>query len=319
MFRNQGILSPSYIVDGMRVILRGYVSLYERDGQYQLYAQEIRPDGMGELFVAFHRLKDQLADEGLFEQEQKRPIPILPARIGIVTSPTGAALRDILTILGRVKGFKIILIPVPVQGRHAPEEIARAIQLAGTESLVDILIVTRGGGSLEELWAYNAEEVVRAIRRSRVPVITAVGHETDTSLADMAADLRLPTPTAAAEFLVNKHNEAARRVQQLAARVALRLVQVLNASHYRLDWLEQRVISHVPFVLSMKRQQVANLAAKVAALSPLDTLARGYAVCRNADGLVIKDWTQVEQGQDVEVILFRGKLNCRVERSGPDG
>ncbi|HZW49322.1 MAG TPA: exodeoxyribonuclease VII large subunit, partial [Bacillota bacterium] len=189
--------------NAMKVLLRGSVSLYERDGQYQLYATQMEPLGMGSLALALEQMKQRLAAEGLFDANRKTALPFLPKRVGVVTSPTGAAFRDIVNVITRrCPGVEIILAPVLVQGPGAAEQIAEAIQLFNRNRLADVLIVGRGGGSLEELWAFNEEAVARAIADSQIPIVSAVGHETDFTIADFAADLRAPTPSAAAELVV---------------------------------------------------------------------------------------------------------------------
>jgi len=222
--------------DGMRVLVRGQVTVYDRDGQYQLYAREMQPDGIGSLFLAFEQLKRKLAAEGLFDERLKRPIPRFPRTVGVITSPAGAAVRDILTTLSRrFPGVRVIVYAVPVQGEQAAPAIVRAIETMNRLAEADVLIVGRGGGSLEELWAFNEEIVARSIRASAIPVISAVGHETDVTIADFAADLRAATPTAAAELAVPHHLELRQYLAQLDRRMKQGLWAKLRSERERLN------------------------------------------------------------------------------------
>ena len=216
MFRSSAQRLKFLPQDGMRVIVRGRVSLYEWDGQYQLYVDDLQPDGVGALNLAYEQLKEKLSKEGLFAPERKKTLPRYPMRVGVVTSPTGAAVRDIINVLSRRFPLaQIILQPVQVQGADAPGQIADAIRLFNEKKAADVLIVGRGGGSLEELWAFNEEEVARAVAASEIPVVSAVGHETDFTICDFAADLRAPTPSAAAELCVPDAQGELARVQML--------------------------------------------------------------------------------------------------------
>ncbi|WP_029099474.1 exodeoxyribonuclease VII large subunit [Brevibacillus thermoruber] len=226
--------------DGTKVIVRGSISAYERDGTYQLYAREMQPDGLGSLYLAFEQLKAKLAAEGLFAPERKRPLPPFPKRVGVVTSPTGAAIRDICTtIRRRYPQAEIVLSPAIVQGAEAPASIVAAIHIINQQPDIDVLIVGRGGGSIEELWAFNDEQVARAIAASRIPVISAVGHETDVTIADFVADVRAATPTAAAELAVPHYLEWVERVKQLDARMHRALRGRLASERKRLETLTQ--------------------------------------------------------------------------------
>ncbi|WNC17137.1 exodeoxyribonuclease VII large subunit [Brevibacillus brevis] len=224
--------------DGTKAIVRGSISAYERDGAYQLYAREMQPDGLGSLYLAFEQLKEKLAGEGLFAAERKRPLPRFPKRVGVVTSPTGAAIRDICTtIRRRYPQAEIVLAPAVVQGVEAPASIISAIRIINQQSDIDVLIVGRGGGSIEELWAFNDEQVARAIAASLIPVISAVGHETDVTIADFVADVRAATPTAAAELAVPHYLEWVERVKQLDVRMHRAVHQRLTVQRKRLDQL----------------------------------------------------------------------------------
>lgn len=339
MFRSKSralIFRPD---NGMAVTVRGYVSVYERDGTYQLYAGEIEPDGTGALHLAFEQLKERLQGEGLFDPKHKKTLPLLPRRIGLVTSPTGAAVRDMVEIIRRRwTGLEIILVPVLVQGEGAPPDIARGIQLLNKWGAVDIIITGRGGGSLEELWAFNTEIVARSIYNSKIPVISAVGHETDYTIADFVADARAATPSAAAEMAVPDKREMSRYIQALnsrlysainekaagnrqrlnaclAGRVFARPVDVICGTRQQpLDFLNHRLSQGMTNLASGEKKRLAVLAGRLQALSPLATLARGYSICTTPDGKhVISEAESVEIGERLAVRLQKGILDCIVE------
>lgn len=337
MFRSRAVLLDFPPGDGMRVLARGYVSLYERDGSCQLYVEELAPDGIGALYQAFCLLRDRLQAEGLFDPDRKRPLPLLPRKVGVVTSPNGAAWHDIRRVSARrFPGLPLVLAPAAVQGREAPGEIVAALAALDRRTDIDVIIVGRGGGSLEELWAFNTEEVARAIYRSRHPVVSAVGHETDYSIADMVADLRAPTPSAAAEMVVPSRQDLQNRVQQLWLRLVQGVSRVLQEQQARvrgaagrtlfqttlenvvrqqqeLDYLNLRLYRSVRAVASAMEGRIGLLAGKLQTLSPLAILMRGYSICRQPEtGRVIKSHLEVQSGQEVEVILSGGVLNCRV-------
>ncbi|MBG9733775.1 exodeoxyribonuclease VII large subunit [Paenibacillus alvei] len=239
--------------EGTKVIARGNITVYERDGQYQFYAQHMQPDGIGSLFMAFEQLKERLSTEGLFAEERKRSIPRYPAAIGVITSPTGAAVRDILiTLRRRQPGVTVLLYPVLVQGTQAAGTIAQAIEAMNRSGEVDVLIVGRGGGSLEELWAFNEEVVARAIAASSIPVISAVGHETDFTISDFVADLRAPTPTAAAELAVTHRDELRQHLTHVNRRLQSAMNRILNQNQERLLRIQQSVVFRKPEQLMMK-------------------------------------------------------------------
>lgn len=340
MFRSRARFLNFVPENGMAVRVRGYVTVFERDGQYQLYAEEMLPDGAGELHAALELMKKKLASEGLFDLARKKPLPRFPSSIGIVTSPTGAAIRDMLNILTRRWPLvKIYLAPVTVQGETAPQEIARAINLFNRAGVVDLLIVGRGGGSLEELWAFNTEEVARSISSSNIPVISAVGHETDFTIADMVADLRAPTPSAAAEIAVPDRSEIRKNIVVLRvrmirsvknqvgqlrqrlfrcreSRVMSRPVTVI-CDHRRqlIDWHEKRIRSFAAETVRTAKSRLGLAAGKLDALSPLATLARGYSYTTGGGGIVLRDASQVSSGDRVTVHLHRGALECLVKKA----
>jgi exodeoxyribonuclease VII large subunit len=312
--------------DGMEVEVHGKIGVYEPQGQYQLYADQIRPVGEGALYQEFMRLKAQLEAEGLFDPERKRPIPELPRRIGIVTSATGAALRDILnTLRRRLPLVEVILAPSPVQGVDAPPVLVKALQLLNYQ-LPDVIILARGGGSIEDLWAFNDERVVRAVVASDVPVICGVGHETDFTLCDFAADLRAPTPTAAAELatqitvqdlaatisnlqsLVSAHtlNIISTKQSQLSSVTAelryLSPARLIQSESQRVDEMSRRVNSAMLNRIKLQKQHLGGTGKRLDALSPLAVLGRGYAVLtRKDDGGVVSRVAQASSEMKVRV------------------
>ncbi len=312
--------------DGMEVEVHGKIGVYEPQGQYQLYADQIRPVGEGALYQEFLRLKAKLEAEGLFDRERKRPIPELPRRIGIVTSATGAALRDMLnTLRRRLPLVEVILAPSPVQGSEAPPALVRAIQSLNLQS-PDVIVIARGGGSIEDLWAFNDERVVRAVAASATPIISGVGHETDFTLCDFAADLRAPTPTAAAELAtqitvqdltvavfthqvdIAKHtlNMIASKQSSLDSLAAeLRYLsparRILSESQ-RVDELSRRVYSIMSSHIKLQKQRASGTGKRLDALSPLAVLARGYAVVtRKDDGGVVSRVARASDTMKVRV------------------
>ena len=321
--------------NGMKVIARGHVSVFERDGQYQLYIEDMQPDGAGALSIAFEQLKKKLEAEGLFAQERKRPIPRFPKRVGVVTSPTGAAVRDIINVITRRSpSTQIIICPVQVQGASAAGQISDAIKRFNAGHYADVLIVGRGGGSVEELWAFNEEKVARAVAASDIPVISAVGHETDFTICDFAADLRAPTPSAAAEIAVpditalgELLGSFSRRMNSVVggtlthekARLEARaqLLKRLSPRNYIDDLAARcggagvRIDSAVRHSMEVRRGEIAALCARLDALSPLRVIARGYAVA-SSGGKVLTSPSQVEVGDTIDLRLAGGELKCEV-------
>jgi len=260
MFRTQARLLRFTAEDGLKVICRGRINVYEQRGEYQLIAEMLEPKGIGDLQLAFEQLKSRLAQEGLFEEGRKKPLPFLPGRIAVITSPTGAAVRDIIRVIHRrFANTAILVVPVRVQGDEAPAEIARAIEAVNRQGLGDVIIVGRGGGSLEDLWAFNTEIVARAIAASVVPVISAVGHETDTTIADFVADLRAPTPSAAAELVVREKRELAGLLSQYELRLIQSCSRQRKRGLLRLDAARAR--------LGQPARRIANLELRMDELS----------------------------------------------------
>ncbi len=320
--------------NGMRVLVKGRVSVFERDGQYQLYADDMQPDGAGALAVAFEQRKAALEAQGFFAQEHKKAIPSCPMRVGIITSPTGAAVRDLFQVLSRRFPLaRIVFFPVQVQGASAAGQIARAIDLFNEYHASDVLIVGRGGGSAEDLWAFNEEAVAQAVYRSEIPVISAVGHETDFTICDFVADLRAPTPSAAAELAVPEWQEQYAYVSGLLLHAGSmvkeklaeekRKVELLSASPFlknplayiengklALDSLWLRLNTAQSRSLASAKQEFAERCAKLDALSPLKVLMRGYAVV-SQDSHVADSVKQIDLKQTVTVRLSDGCLECQ--------
>ena len=324
--------------DGMKVICFGKISVYEPRGSYQFIIEEVEPKGIGALQLQFQQLKERVHKEGLFDQSHKVPIPHLPTKIGIVTSPTGAAIRDILNIARRrFSNVGIIINPVRVQGEGSKDEIAVAIRQFNKLKNIDVMIVTRGGGSLEDLWAFNEEVVARAIYDSEIPVISAVGHEIDFTIADFVADLRAPTPSAAAELVIPKKedlknlidtgtarlkNALANKLEMLAQRLmSLResyvLRQPLNIViqyEQMIDDLRKDMAIRIDHFLKMRSESFNHLAEKLEVLSPLAILSRGYSITtRLPGGGIIKDSKSLKKGDLVETKLGQGKFTSKVE------
>lgn len=324
-------------VNGDAVVARGHVSVYERDGQYQLYVDSLVASGLGDLYQEFERLKAKLEAEGLFDAARKRPLPAFPSVLGVVTSPTGAAFQDILNVLRRrFPLIEVVLAPTLVQGDEAPPQIARAIELLNNPALrCDVILVARGGGSLEELWAFNDERVVRAIAGSRVPVVSGVGHEVDFTLADFAADVRAPTPSAAAEIITPDIVELRQSVDALSAaldetmqnridaaradletlRRALRMlspVGQLTRWRERVAELRLRVDAALAGRLGLWRAQLDGLRGRLEAVSPQATLRRGYAIVqRDRDGAVVRSVNDVSAGDALTVRVADGAFGAR--------
>jgi len=323
--------------NGLAVEAHGSIGIYERDGAYQLYIDAVRPVGEGFLYQEFLRLKARLEAEGLFEEERKRAIPAFPRRIGLVTSPTGAALQDMLnTLTRRYPLAEVLLAPSAVQGEEAPLELVRAIGWLQYGQRPDVIIVARGGGSLEDLWAFNDERVVRAIAASNVPVITGIGHETDFTLADFAADLRAPTPTAAASLAtpdradlllalerLERRLHGAARQQVSGVRAEFNVVQAglernsplrrLQDERQRLDEWNARAQRAALHLLELRRAGRQGAAARLQALNPLSVLERGYAVVLRPDGSLLTRAAQAEPGQAATVRLADGTLAVKIE------
>lgn len=336
MFRNYAMRLRFRPENGMKVVAAGNISVYPRDGAYQLYCNTIIPDGVGDLHVAFEQLKAKLSAEGLFDPAHKKPLPKYPNTIGIITSSAGAAIHDMLRILAkRYPLCNVKLLPVRVQGEEAPGEIAAAIAYANHHKLADLLIVGRGGGSIEDLWAFNDELVARAIFASEIPVISAVGHEPDVTISDYVADLRAATPSNAAELAVPDQNALRLSLDTTSTRMITVLTNRLRALRKRLETIsaapalqsanqyakqrrdvllqmESRLRSACHLRVSKEKHRFVSLAAKMDAMSPLKVLSRGYTVVRSADNNWIKSVDQLAIGESIDVMFSDGALSAKI-------
>jgi exodeoxyribonuclease VII large subunit len=325
--------------DGMKVLVEADIQLYEKSGSYQLIIQQLQPAGIGDLQLAFEQLKKKLQAEGLFDSQYKKELPTYPERIGIVTSATGAAIRDIISVIyRRFPATEIVLYPVKVQGEGAADEIAGAIEDLNSYGKVEVLIVGRGGGSLEDLWAFNEEAVARAIFESRIPVISAVGHEVDFSIADFVADRRAPTPSAAAEMIVPDSQELLGNLAYYREKFHNHLMQLLAGNRdkieafrksyafrrpedllyqkvQRLDEIWRTIQNSVQFSLKRDRQRLENGRLRLQALNPEEVLRRGYSICYK-DGEIIKNIKQVDALDMVQIKLHKGQFISQVQMLG---
>lgn len=325
--------------NGDTVIAVGRISVYERDGVYQLYTDLMILEGTGDLMLAFEQLKQKLLSEGLFDESRKKQLPVNPKTVGIITSPSGAAVRDLITVSRRRnKGIKLLLYPVRVQGKEAPAEIAHAIEFMNRNKMADVLIVGRGGGSIEELWAFNEEQTVRAVAASEIPVVSAVGHETDFTLTDFAADKRAATPSQAAEIVVADANAYLNSVAELEKRlkntVLKRLAlsettlehlqnswalsnpqRMLEGRMQRFDFASVRLEQVFNAALTQKQHSCGVLAAKLDALSPLTVLARGYSVTENTDGKIIRSIADIRWGDEIVTQVGDGNVISVVQHT----
>ena len=337
MFRGNAIRLKFMPENGMKVLVSGRVGVFPRDGQYQIYVDSMEPDGIGALALAFEQLKQKLEKEGLFADWRKKPLPQMPMRIGVITSPTGAAIRDILNILGRRFPLaEVDLYPALVQGENAAADLVRGLAHFNRAKNVDVIILGRGGGSIEDLWAFNEEPLVRAVAASEIPVISAVGHETDFTLCDFAADKRAPTPSAAAEIAVPNAEDILYTVQTADMRLRRAMNQKISMARERLDRLaasrvlknpqnviddkrmmllreEQMLHEKMQAVLQRKGASLGEKAAKLGALNPLAVLARGYAAVFDEQNKVIQNTEGVKVGDDIMLAMADGKLSATVK------
>ncbi|MBE6766014.1 MAG: exodeoxyribonuclease VII large subunit [Ruminococcaceae bacterium] len=336
MFRSSAAYLKFKPQDGMSVICRGRVSLYERDGSYQFYAEEMIPDGVGDLTVAFNQIKEKLEAKGYFDPEIKKPIPEFPKRIAVITSDTGAAVQDILNITSRRYPLcEIIMCPVRVQGDSAVFELIDAIKRVDKLFLVDTIIIGRGGGSIEDLWAFNSEELAEAIHECKTPVISAVGHETDFTICDFVSDLRAPTPSAAAELAVPDIGELRSYIKNLTDRIALRESEMLKNTRLKIESLFNiRIKNHIESLINQQDMRIDKLldslmnninlrlqkadhsfrksVAQLDALSPLNVLARGYCIPEKDSAPASLEKLNV--GDRIDLIFTNGKAECSVDK-----
>lgn len=321
--------------DGMKVTIFGTVSVFERDGVYQIYVKAMQEDGIGNLYKAYEEMKAKLEKEGLFDASHKKRIPLMPKCIGVLTSNTGAVIRDIINVSTRRNpNVYIKLLPVPVQGPGAAEKIVDSIQLMNEKKLADVIIVARGGGSLEDLWPFNEEIVARAIYDSELPIISAVGHETDFTIADFVADLRAPTPSAAAELAVpniadiklkldgynNRYKLALKKKVEfmklryekcMNSRVFKEPLQKINEKYMLIDMKVKSIQNSISNIYNEKRTNMVKNISKLDALSPLKTLTRGYSIIQN-NGKVIKSVNQLQKDEEIDIRLLDGNAKARV-------
>ena len=334
MFKGSAMRLRSRLSNGMQVLAFGRISVFPRDGAYQLYCEQLVPDGAGDLHAMFEQTKERLHREGLFEQAHKKPLPAYPKAIAIVTSSAGAAIHDMLKIIGRrYPAVKVVLLPVRVQGDGAPGEIATAIELANALALADVIITGRGGGSMEDLWAFNDEGLARTIFRSKIPIISAVGHEPDVTIADYVADKRAATPSNAAELVVPDRAELRSRICDMHTRMRQALIQKLKDQSQRLDVCEPRLTRSLERLMgerrmlldmrykalcdsmdrkcSEKTHHLARVAASLDALSPLKVMGRGYCVAKTGDD-ILRSASKKLIGTQITVLLQKGSIEAEV-------
>ncbi|MBQ3592592.1 MAG: exodeoxyribonuclease VII large subunit, partial [Clostridia bacterium] len=336
MFKSAAGKMPFVPEDGMKVIAHGRVSAFVRDGQYQLYCDSMEPDGIGALYIAFEQLKRKLEAEGLFDPARKRPLPKIPTRVGIITSATGAAIRDMINVCGRRFPYaKLILFPSLVQGPDAPPQLIAGLRYFNETMSADVIIIGRGGGSIEDLWAFNNEELAREVAASQIPVISAVGHETDFTICDFVADRRAPTPSAAAELAVPDTTELKRKIQNIVTREAGVLQQIAARHRERLLLLSgSRVLQNPMTMIDDRKMQTAMAAerlvrgeerirmqsramlqteaGKLSALNPLAVLARGYSAVYKEDGTLVKSIENVQPGDGITIRTEGGEVDATV-------
>lgn len=346
MFRSAASKLKFVPENGMKVICGGRISVYVKSGQYQIYADTMEPDGIGALAIAYEQLKKKLEAEGLFDESRKKPLPKIPRRVGVITSPTGAAVRDIINILGRRFPYaEVLLYPALVQGDDAPPTLIEALDYFDREKCVDVVIIGRGGGSIEDLWAFNNEALVRRVAAMSIPTVSAVGHETDFTLCDFAADRRAPTPSAAAEICVPDSADLKHKFENVARLLENDLSKTLNVYRERLSRLsksrvltspenfiddkrmalgviETRLYDKINSNIDSKRARFGAACAKLDALNPLSVISRGYSAVFDGKKTLIKSVSQVKTGDNISFMLTDGKIDAEVkniERNSENG
>ncbi len=329
--------------NGMRVIAHGRVSAYVRDGQYQFYADDMEPDGIGALYIAYEQLKAKLEKEGLFDVRYKKPLPKIPKRVGIITSPTGAAIRDIINVLGRRFPYaEGVLYPALVQGDGAPKQLIDGVRYFNETNRVDVIIIGRGGGSIEDLWAFNNEELAREIFASRIPIISAVGHETDFTICDFVSDRRAPTPSAAAELAVPETMELKQKILNIIGKMDILIMHNINRRRQRVEEIankrvlnnpayivddrrmhlmnyDSRLESGMRYSLSLKKELFAKYTSKLEALNPMSVISRGYSAVFGDDGKLIKSVDQLEIGDKFNFKTVDGSVSAEVKGKTKNG
>ena len=335
MFRSKAIALRFLPESGMKVIVHGSVNVFPRDGSYQIYVSSMQPDGIGALYLAYEQMKARLEAEGLFDREHKRPIPRFPRRIGVITSPTGAAVRDIINVTGRrYPNAELYLYPALVQGDGAEDSLVKAVDYFDKSRLCDLIIIGRGGGSIEDLWAFNSEKLARRIFAASVPIISAVGHETDFTICDFVSDMRAPTPSAAAELAVPDRRELMMRLDTLDDRLSLALVRKIDRCRERLEHMNEitaassldgliksrrEMILHRSEKLSLlmnnrlnsAKEMLAAQVGKANALNPLSILSRGYSVTE-CEGKILRSASDTDVGDNISIILSDGRIDACV-------
>ncbi|WP_186430012.1 exodeoxyribonuclease VII large subunit [Clostridium sp. BSD9I1] len=325
--------------NGIKVIAKGRISVYEKDGSYQLYCNSIEPEGLGELYIAFEKLKKKLELEGLFNVEHKKPIPKFAEKIGVITSPTGAAIRDIINVSKRRNNnCQIIIYPSLVQGLGASEDVIRGINTFNKMGDLDTIIIARGGGSIEELWAFNDENLARAIYNSKIPIITGIGHEVDYTIADFVSDRRAPTPSAAAEIAVFNKEEILNSVANYKSTLNYRMMQLLKDrynnienlkrnlemnsperiivnEYHKLDKIKEALNYNIKTNLDLKKQKLSKSSALLSAHNPLNILSKGFAVIESMDGSIASSLNKLQSLQEVNIILKDGKGQFKIEKA----
>ena len=336
MFRSSAQKIKFVLKEGMNVIVYGRISLYTPSGQYQLYAEDIQPDGIGALYVAYEQIKEKLAKEGLFDVSRKKAIPKIPTTVGIITSPTGAAIHDMINVMGRRFPLaKILLYPALVQGDTAYKTLIAGLEYFNDSKSVDVIIIGRGGGSMEDLWAFNNVELAYAIAKSSIPVISAVGHESDFTICDFVADLRAPTPSAAAELAVPNaltvRNDINKSISEVEKKLILRIQQyrkqigilsssrvlsskeeLLDAYKMKINILSDKLDGDIERILINKKHTLGISCAKLQAISPLNTLGRGYAMVQNDQGKVISSIEHIKANETIDISFVDGRAKATV-------
>lgn len=336
VYFNSDIIDCIMLEDGMNVVVNGYISVYERDGVYQLYVKNIKKKGTGELFEAFEKLKRKLEAEGLFDAKYKKTIKYLPRKIGVATSSSGAAVKDIISVIKRrMPSTDIIIYPVLVQGEKAPNDICKAIKYFNSRKDIDLIIIGRGGGSIEELWAFNDEQLARTIFNSKLPVVSAVGHETDFTIADFVSDLRAPTPSAAGELvvpnvadlnykldsylmsLISTFNQAINKKKNELEHIRNKIISdspisIINNDKQRLDMILKDLVKTINQNYNNKRKKLEYLGSKLDTLSPLSVLNRGYSIVVDEDENIIRSIKNASIDSILNIILSDGKMKVKV-------
>ncbi len=337
MFKSQAALLRFKPEDGMKVVIKGKISVFERDGTYQIYCNSMSKEGLGDLYLAYEKLKEKLAKEGLFDEKYKKKIPFLPSRVGVITSRTGAVVRDIINVsTRRYNNVNLLIYPAAVQGVNVASTVIKGIETFNRLNNVDVIIIARGGGSFEDLFGFNDENLARAVFNSKIPVISAVGHETDFTICDFVSDLRAPTPSAAAELVYPEYSEIVSKISIDKVRLvngiknylsrkkeyikrieSLKLekapLDIINKNRLIIDNFISKSENSLKMKLDRNKYMCKNLIVKIDSLSPLKTLSRGYSVVENNDGKVVKSVSQVNKNDKLQVTLTDGKINVIVD------